>query len=177
MTRLARLLIAMLLAALAFTACNREATVQEEEAFRFVVFPGARYLPHITELTKQAHRVIHPQSPEPPATAIYDTEATLDDVTRYYMQEYGFSEIAPNAGTGKAPPAFRREGDLAADAKAIEGLIPKLGLKTDVSKAAGTYSAIELSGKSNRPRVTIQRPYFDVTSSQVVDRTLILMSR
>ena len=63
------------------------------------------------------------------------------------------------------------------DAKAIEPLIQKLNLQTDVSKATGRYRAAELAPRPNRPRVTIQRPYFDVTTSQVVDKTLILMSR
>jgi hypothetical protein len=35
---------------------------------------------------------------------------------------------------------------------------------------------VEIDPKPNRPRVTIQRPYFDVVNSQVVDRTIILMA-
>jgi hypothetical protein len=50
-------------------------------------------------------------------------------------------------------------------------------LTTDVTKASGSYKAAEIAPRPNRPRVTVQRPYFDVTTSQVVDRTLILMTR
>ena len=50
-------------------------------------------------------------------------------------------------------------------------------LGVDISKASGTYRAAEISRKTNRPQVTIQRPYFDFTTSQVVDRTIILMAR
>jgi hypothetical protein len=144
-----------------------------------VVYPGARYLPHLTELTKQAHKIIKP-SEEPPPTAIYDTDASVDNVANFYVQSYGYPAIAPEAtSTGGAdkPPAFRRSGDLQTDTKAIEPLLPKLNLQTDVSKAVGKYNAVEIAPKTNRPRVTVQRPYFDATTSQVVDRTLILMSR
>ncbi|MFP5245982.1 MAG: hypothetical protein ACLGH0_04760, partial [Thermoanaerobaculia bacterium] len=75
------------------------------------------------------------------------------------------------------PNAYYRAGDLAADAKAIEPLLKQMNLPTDVSKASGTYKAADIAPRPNRPRVTVQRPYFDVTTSQVVDRTLILMSR
>jgi hypothetical protein len=50
-------------------------------------------------------------------------------------------------------------------------------MNTDVTRAQGKYKAADIEPKPNRPRVTVQRPYFDVTNSQVVDRTLILMSR
>jgi hypothetical protein len=53
----------------------------------------------------------------------------------------------------------------------------KVGINPDVTKATGSYRAAEIEAKPNRPRVTIQRPYFDPTKSQVVDRTLILMFR
>jgi hypothetical protein len=39
------------------------------------------------------------------------------------------------------------------------------------------YKAAQIEPRPNRPRNTIQRPYFDVTTSQVVDRTMILMAR
>jgi hypothetical protein len=41
----------------------------------------------------------------------------------------------------------------------------------------GAYRAAEIDPKPNRPRVTIQRPYFDASTSQTVDRTLIMMTR
>ena len=47
----------------------------------------------------------------------------------------------------------------------------KMKLSFDATKAQGKYKAAEMEPKPNRPRVTIQRPYFDVTTSQVVDRT------
>ena len=53
----------------------------------------------------------------------------------------------------------------------------KMNLKIDASKAQGHYKAAEIAAKPNRPRVTVQRPYFDVSTSQTVERTLILMSR
>ena len=173
-------LVSVLLVALAlFTACKGEEEYAEPEAFSFVVYPGARYMGQLTENIKAAHKVIAP-SQEPPPTAVYDTDAPLEQVAKYYADQYGYKEIAPDQSnnlTATKPPAYYRAGDIAADVKSIEELIKKMNLATDVSKAVGTYKAAEIAPRPNRPRVTISRPYFDVTTSQVVDRTLILMSR
>jgi hypothetical protein len=161
---------------LAIAGCRKEKGGDE---FKFVTYPGARYLLHLTEVTKQAHSVMKPGE-EPPATMIYDTDASIDDVANFYVKAYGYSAVAPDATNNLSaakPAAYRRSGDLQADTKAVEPLLPKLNLSTDVSRATGTYNAVEIAGKPERPRVTVQRPYFDVTTSQVVPRTLILMSR
>lgn len=176
-----RALIAALVCAVAVSGCKKEpsATTSEPEAFSFTVYPGARYLAQLTELTKQAHHIIKPNE-EPPATAIYDVDAPVEQVADFYAKAYGYDKVAPDATNNLSvskPPAYYRAGDLAADQKAIEPLLPKLNLKTDISKAQGKYKAAEIDAKPNRPHVTIQRPYFDVTASQVVDRTMILMSR
>ncbi len=170
--------IAALAAMLALAGCSKEKGGESDE-FKFITYPGARYLPHLTELTKQAHTLIKPGE-EPPPTAIYDTDASVDDVANFYVKAYGYSAIAPDATNNLSaakPPAYRRTGDLEPDVKAIEPLLPKLNVKADISKAVGTYQAVEIAPKPNRPRVTVQRPYFDVTTSQVVPRTLILMAR
>ncbi len=177
MSKISRLLLVLLLVSTAVLGCRKEKSA--EEAFRFVVYPGARYLPHLTELTKQAHKIIKP-SEEPPPTAIYDTDASVDDVANFYVKSYGYPAIAPEETSNLSSarrPAYRRSGDLQTDTKAIESLLPKLNLQTDVSKAVGKYNAVEIAPKPSRPRVTVQRPYFDAITSQVVDRTLILMSR
>ena len=173
--RSALLLFALLLALASIPGCRKEKG--EEEPFSFVVYPGARYLSQLTDLTKHAHKLIEPARTDVPAIAIYDTDAPLETVAKYYANAYGYTIAAnPGASTTK-PPAFRRSGDLQTDTKAIEQLLPKLGLNTDVSKAVGVYEAVELNGTPSHPRVTLQRPYFDVVTSQPVDRTLILMSR
>lgn len=159
--------------------CSREDEYSEPEAFSFVVYPGSRYLGQISELTKQAHKVLKPND-EPPPVAVYDTDASVEDVATFYAKAYGYGSVAPDATNNLSaaePPAFYRTGDLAVDNKGVVDLLARLNQKTDVSKAVGTYKAAEIESKPNRPRVTIQRPYFDVTTSQVVDRTLILMSR
>ncbi len=176
MFKSSRLLLVLLLVAIAFLGCKKKEAAAE---FKFVVYPGARYLPHLTDLTKQAHKIIKPAE-EPPATAIYDSEASVDDVANFYVKSYGYPAVAPDSTNNLSsakPPAYRRSGNLQADQKAVEPLLPKLNLHTDSSKAAGAYNAVEIAAKPSRPRVTVQRPYFDVTTSQVVDRTLILMSR
>ena len=178
MTRLSRSIPVLLLVALAIAGCGRENSA-DSEPFKFVMYPGARLLPRLTEATKQAYRIIRPNQPSA-EVFIYDTDASVDDVARYYTADYNYGAIAPDATNNLSaakPPAYRRSGDLQSDLKGIEPLLPKLNLKTDTSKAVGTYQAVELAGKNNRPQVTIQRPYFDVTTSQVVDKTMILMAR
>lgn len=172
-------LAAVIVAALMFAGCKGEEEYAEPEAFSFVVYPGGRYLGQLTETTKSAHKVLNPNQ-EPPPTAIYDTDAPVEQVAEYYAKEYGYNGVAPDATNNLSaakPPAFYRTGDLAADTKAIEQLLKRLNLNTDVSKATGLYKAADIQPRPNRPRVTVQRPYFDATKSEVVDRTLILMSR
>ena len=180
MTRFPRSLLILFLVLGAIAGCSREKSADSEAPFRFVVYPGARSLPQLNAVTRDANRLLKPGQQDVSGTEIYDTDASLDQVAKFYADSYGYGSIAPDGGHGLGavkPPAFRREGDLQTDQKAIEPLLQKLNLKTDVSKAAGTYEAVEIAAKTARPQVTIQRPYFDVTTSQVVNKTLILMSR
>jgi hypothetical protein len=173
------LLSALLVLTAVFAACKGEDEYTEPEAFSFVVYPGSRYMGQLTENIKAAHKLINPAQ-EPPPTAVYDTDAPLEQVAEYYAKQYGYKEVAADMNnnlTATKPPAYYRAGDIAADAKQIEGLLKQMNLATDVSKAVGTYKAADIAPRPNRPRVTVERPYFDVTTSQVVDRTLILMSR
>ena len=182
MSRAPRALAALLLLIAAFAGCRKEEKTEapkEQPAFTFTVYPGARYLAQLTELDKRAAASAQPNQPPPPI-AIYDTDAPLDTVANFYVQSYGYSGIAPDASNNLSaakPPAYYRSGDLQADVKAIEPVLQKLKQPVDLSKAQGKYRAVEVDSKMNRPRVTIQRPYFDVTQSQVVDRTIILMAR
>ena len=172
-------LIAVAALAALVAGCSHEEDNDEAEAFSFVVYPGSRYLAQLTEATKQAHKVLKP-SQEPPPVAAYDTDASVEDVANFYAKSYGYPSIAPditNNISSAKPPAYWRSGDLAADNAGIAPLLEKLNIKADVSKAQGSYRAVEIQPKPNRPRVTIQRPYFDVTTSTTVNRTLILMAR
>lgn len=172
-----RLLVALALV-LALAACKSE-KAKEEESFSFVVYPGSRYLPQVTDLMKQAHKVLNPAQ-DPPPTAVYDTDAPVEQVAEFYAKSYGYNNVAPDSTNNLSaakPPAYFRSGDIGTDVKAIVPLADKMNLKIDTSKAQGHYKAAEIAAKPNRPRVTVQRPYFDVTSSQTVDRTLILMTR
>ncbi len=178
MSRPSRFLIILaVVGSMAIAGCHKEQSAGED-AFKFVTYPGSRYLPQLTELTKQAHKFIRPGE-QPPATMIYDTDASVDEVATFYARAYGYPGVAPDATndlSAAKPSAYYRTGDLATDTKAIESLLPKLNLHTDISRAVGTYKAAEIAGKANRPRVTVQNPYFDATTSQVVPRTLILMA-
>ncbi len=180
MPRVSRALAVALMTALALAGCKKEKTEEpaEPQAFAFTVYPGAQYLAPLTELDKRANTVLHPNEPPPPI-AIYDTDAPLDKVADYYVKSYGFGKVAPDATNNLSaakPPAYYRSGDLQSDVKAIQPLLQKLNVSADISKAQGKYRAVEIESKMNRPRVTLQRPYFDVTRSQVIDRTMILMA-
>ncbi|MGZ5476383.1 MAG: hypothetical protein ACXW3E_06155 [Thermoanaerobaculia bacterium] len=171
--------IAGMFVLLAIAGCSKEDQYSEPEAFSFVVYPGSKFLGQNTEATRQAHKLTKPGE-EPPPVAIYDTDVSVEDVANFYAKSYGYGSVAPDATNNLStvpPKAYFRTGDLAADVKSIESLLPKIGLKTDVSQAKGTYKAAEIAPRPNRPRVTVQRPYFDVISSKVVDKTIILMSR
>lgn len=170
-------LLAALALVLALAACKGEKAKEEE--FSFVIYPGSRYLAQVTDLMKQAHKVLNPAE-EPPPTAVYDTDAPVEQVAEYYAKSYGYNTVAPDATNNLSaakPPAYFRSGDIATDVKAIVPIAEKMNLKIDPSKAVGHYKAAEIAAKPNRPRVTVQRPYFDVSTSQTVDRTLILMSK
>jgi hypothetical protein len=181
MTRTSRLLAAAALIALIAAGCSKEKKSEsnEPESFAFTIYPGSRYLAQLTDLWKQARKVMRPGDDIPPI-AIYDTDAPLDKVAEFYAQSYGYNKVAPDATNNLSsakPPAYYRTGDLAGDNAAILPVTQKLNVKVDISKAVGSYRAAEIDPKPNRPRVTIQRPYFDATTSQTVDRTLIMMSR
>ncbi len=168
------------LLALAVAGCKGEKKeAAEPEAFQFTIYPGSRYLQQVTEVVKQASKAYHPNEEIPPI-AVYDTDAPLEQVAQFYAKAYGYPTIAADATndlSAAKPAAFYRAGDMAADIKAADDMIKRLNLKVDTTKAVGAYRAAELSAKPNRPHVTVQRPYFDVTTSQVVDRTIILMAR
>jgi len=181
MTRTTRLLAATMLIALVAAGCSKEKknATTEPEAFAFTIYPGSRYLAPLTDLWKQARKVFRPNDDVPPI-AIYDTDAPLDKVAEFYAQSYGYNKIAPDATNNLSsakPPAYYYTGDLAKDAAAIVPVAQKLNIKLDASKAVGTYRGAQIDPKPNRPRVTITRPYFDASTSQTVDRTLIMMAQ
>ncbi len=172
-------LIAAVMLLLLVGGCKKEDEYSQPEAFSFIVYPGSRYLGQLTDVTKKAHKALKPNE-EPPPVAIYDTDAPLEEVATFYAKSYGYGSVAPDATNNMSavkPKAYYRSGDLAVDEKGIEPLLKQLGLNTDTSKAVGAYKAADIAPLPNRPRVTVQRPYFDNTTSQVVDKTLILMSR
>ncbi|MEA2237692.1 MAG: hypothetical protein QOC81_2416 [Thermoanaerobaculia bacterium] len=181
MIKTSRLLAAAALIALIAAGCGKEKKNEstEPEAFAFTIYPGSRYLAQVTDLWKQARKVMLPGSDVPPI-AIYDTDAPIDKVAEFYAQSYGYNKVAPDATNNLSsakPPAYYRTGELATDVAGIVPVAQKMNLKLDPTKAVGSYRAAEIDPTANRPRVTIQRPYFDVSTSQTVDRTLIMMSR
>lgn len=167
--------------------CRREksADVSDYESrdaqgsgYTFIVYPGARLLPELTDLRRKAQSSLSGSAAPP--QAVYDTNASVEDVASFYAKQYGYGKVAPDA-TGNfssaAPPAYYRGGDLAHDNAGMKAVLDKIGLKADLSKAVGTYKGAQISAQPSRPAVTLTRPYFDISKSQVVDRTLIIMYR
>lgn len=156
-----------------------ESAAVQAKAFNFEVYPGATYLDGQADLLRRAHFVMYPDSKDAPTMAVYDTDASLEDVAKFYSEKYKV-EVAPNeANDFKTikPAAYYLTGDLAADAAAIAPVIEKMQLGTDLSKATGTYRGAYFEAQESLPRVNLQRPWFDIANSRVVDRTLIVMVR
>lgn len=168
-----------LIAAAAIIGCGKEQPAPEPQTFAFVVYPGAKYLPQLTDLFKQASHIVKPNE-EPAQFAVYDTDAPIEDVATWYANNYGYGKVAADSTNNLSaakPAAYFRTGDLGSDAKATQDLMKKVSPNADVNKAVGSYKAAEIEAKPNRPHVTIERPYFDPAKSEVVNRTLILMLR
>ena len=184
-----RMQLKFILAASLMMACQKESAIKplseyesadlQARAYNFQVYPGARFLEKQTELLRKAHFVMAPNATEAPPMAMYDTEASLDQVAKFYADKYGY-ELAANETNNFSsvkPEAYLISGNLSTDAQNIKPIIEKLGVPSDLSKAQGEYRGAHISPAENMPRVTVQRPYFDVANSQTVDRTLILMVR
>lgn len=147
-------------------------------AYNFQVYPGATFLPHITDLLRKAHFAIHPQAKEAPPIAVYETSGTVEEVAGFYAERYGYGPVAPDASNAfsAAPPgAYFTAGDLQKDAQGAKPVMEKMKIASDISKAVGNYRGAHVNPTENFPRVTIQRPYFDIQKSTVVDKTLIIM--
>jgi len=148
--------------------------------YNFQVYPGARFLEHQTELLRKAHFALNPNDKHAPPMAIYDTEAPLANVVKFYTERYETGEPVPNESNGMRaipPAAYYSRGNLAADAAALKPFLDRLGIASDVSKAEGEWQGANFMAKENLPRVTLQRPYFDAAQSVTVDRTLIVLVR
>ena len=154
------------------------AAIDELARSRELVYPGARLLERQTELLREAHFILNPYSKVAPLMAIYDTEASLDQVVAFYVARYDSGEPTPNESNqmrALPPPAFYSRGDLATDAQGVKPILDQLHVSADISRAIGSYRGATFLGKPGLPRVTLQRPYFDVLRSETVDRTLIVM--
>ncbi len=144
----------------------------------FYVYAGARFLSEMTDLFKKSHFVLHPEATTAPPIAAYESDASVQQVAQFYAQKYGYPEVAPNEVNDLSsvkPRAYYRAGDMAADTKALEPILAKMQVKSDLSQATGNYNAAHISPKQDYPRVSIQRPYFDFLQSKVVDKTFIII--
>ena len=147
-------------------------------AYDFQVYPGSQFLPQLTDLFRRAHFVLHPGATTAPPMAAYHTDATVKEVAEFYAKKYGYEGLAEDpskAGTYGTPKAYYRSGDVRADAEGGKELYAKLNLSPDFSQASGPYDGAHITATTNYPRVTIQRPYFDLQQSRMVDKTLIVM--
>jgi hypothetical protein len=182
-------ILALSLLIVAAAACRQEKAVEplsdyesadvQAKAFNFQIYPGARFVENQTELLRRAHFVMNPDATEAPPMAVYDTDAPLEEVAKFYAGKYGYELAQNEANDFKTvkPQAYYTTGELAASAESVKPIADQLNLKPDYSKAQGPYRGAYFSPQVTLPRVTLQRPYFDLQSSQIVDKTLIVMVR
>lgn len=153
-----------------------EAAGVQAKAYNFVVYPGSRFLEQHTDVMRRSHFVLNPDAADAPPMAVYESDAPVDEVARFYAQEYGYA-LADTAGTGaETPKAYLTSGDLS-ESLAIKPITEKLGLQLEFENLSGPWRGAHIAPRIDRPRVTLQRPYYDYVNDAVVDKTLILMVR
>ena len=172
--------------ALLAVACRREKAQElnqyesadlQATSYNFQVFPGAAYLAPQTELLRRAHFVLQPKATSAPPMAMYDTDASLEEVAKFSAGKYEYvvAENETNNFSSVKPEAYYTSGDLQADTLQVKPILEQLKVQSDLTKATGSWKGAHISPKTNLPRVTLQRPYFDFINSRTVDKTLILM--
>lgn len=183
-----RRLVILLAVSLLAISCAKKNEIQpvseyesadiQAKSYDFHVYPGSRFLGGQTELMRRMYLMMKPDAKEPAPMAAYDSDASLEQVAAWYLQRYGYGEIAPTdapEASGAKPSAYYNAGDFAKDAPIIRQRLETLGMPSDVSQASGSYRGAYFAPKTNLPRVSLQRPYFDANERKVVDRTLIVM--
>ncbi|MGH9458071.1 MAG: hypothetical protein ACRD2J_10580 [Thermoanaerobaculia bacterium] len=175
--------------ALALVACGGEelepmdayeSAELQARAYNFQIFPGARFLEEQTEALRRAHFVLQPDAIEAPPMAMYEADAPLEEVARFYAGKYRYGTVAENDVndfSSVRPPAYYTAGDLAADAAGIRPIVQKLGFDLTLARYQGPWRGAHIAARESLPRVTLQRPYIDVVNDRVVDKTLILLVR
>ncbi len=180
--------VILIVAAMVLVSCESEPemTVLDEyesadlaaRAWSFQVYPGAEFLPSYTDAFRRSHSLMNPESPEPPPIAVYETSDPVETVARFYAEKYGYAAVAASRESSEAaPPAYFTSGDLGVDTRQIGDLLKRLGFAHDLTDLSGSWSGAHIAPTGPYPRVTIQRPYFDLESGEVRDKTLILMVR
>lgn len=152
----------------------------QARAYNFQVFPGSTFLKEQTEILRRGSLKMHTHLTEAPPMAIYESGASIDEVAEFYRQKYEYQRIAENevnSFSAAKPNAYFSTGDLRADLESIRPLIDELKLEVEYEKAVGTYRTAYLAPKPGMPRVTLQRPFFDLVRNEVVDKTQIVLVR
>jgi hypothetical protein len=146
-------------------------------------YPGARYLAGYTGLFNQAIKATEPPPSPSAGAALYDTPDPIEQVAAFYAEKRGYGKVAESAANNfsSAPAsAYFTRGDFASDYVALKPLLDKIHVTPDPAKLKGPYRGADIKGKpapAELPGVTLQRPYFDFSKNQFVDRTLIVLIR
>ena len=152
----------------------------QARAYDFQVYPESRFKEELTLALRRAHLLLNPGLVEAPPMALYETDAAVEDVAKFYIEKYGYGQLAPNEVndfSAVKPSAFLTTGDLAADAAAIAPIAEKLNYSFEPSRISGTWKGAHITPRDRFPAVSIQRPYIDVVHDRVVDKTLITLMR
>lgn len=150
----------------------------QHDIWEFQIYPGAEYLEANTKAYERAHFLMNPGDDEPPRMAFYHSEDSIEEVGAFYAEKYGYGEVAPNQVNDFKPfppQAYFDQGDLRQATEQIVPMLEQLELSTDISDVEGEFRTAHIEGIDRYPRVTLQRPWYDVVTGEVRDTTMILM--
>lgn len=164
--------------------CGQQDSVQREPplgldpAFAGAVCSDVRYLARQTVLLERAQSLMNPDTSGRAKLALLDTADPFEDILHCYASLYQVEYIANNQHNDLSavpPAAFRFQGDVAADLQTIRPVLDALGQAPNGPQPSTPYAGATFLPRDGRPRVSLQRPYYDLVDGRIVDRTLILL--
>jgi hypothetical protein len=133
----------------------------------FPLYPGASANAGQTELIRRARQLNTANAAAAKARlALYETDASLETVERYYVD---LLAATPDAVT-------RAGGNFAADDARLAPLLQRLGQPFTPTTGDRVYRTVVIRGGAGKVTVSLQRPYRDFVRDTIVDKTSILIT-
>ena len=158
------------------SACGQERLEKVEEyvsqdPWAELAYPGAEQRVEQEDLLRKAHFLANPSADSAPHVEAYSTPDPLNEVAAFYARKYGYG-VLPEDPTA---PAHLGSGDFADMRQSIEQIAAKLVETPDLEALKGPYRTAYFRGTGMLPRISLQRPYFDLTRGELIDQTVIVM--